>query len=79
MACEVRPGKFEVALNTKGQTHQNVMELVEALLRQNGAIECGIMAYFSIGLGESSAELGSDPSPELKRHGAISLKASTDI
>jgi hypothetical protein len=79
MACEVRPGKFEVALNTNGQTHQSVIEVVEALLRQNGAIECGIMAYFSIGLGESSAELGSDPNAELKRHGAISLKTTSDV
>jgi hypothetical protein len=67
---------MEVALNTQGQTRQSVIEVVEALLRLNGAIECGIMAYFSIGLGEGSAELGSDPGPELKKHGVISLKTT---
>lgn len=77
MACGVpRPVKMEVALNTQGQTRQSVIEVVEALLRLNGAIECGIMAYFSIGLGEGSAELGSDPGPELKKHGVISLKTT---
>jgi hypothetical protein len=79
MACGVeRPVKMEVALNTNGQTSQSVHEVVEALLRMNGVIECGIMAYFSIGLGEGSAELGADPGPELKRHGVISLKTTRD-
>jgi hypothetical protein len=67
---------MEVALNTQGQTRENVIAVVEALLRQNGAIECGIMAFFSIGLGEGSAELGSDPGPELRKHGVISLKTT---
>lgn len=77
MACGVpHPVKMEVALNTQGQTRQSVIEVVESLLRMNGIIECGIMAYFSIGLGEGSAELGSDPGPELKKHGVISLKTT---
>lgn len=77
MACGVpRPVKMEVALNTNGQTRQQVIEVVDALLRLNGAIECGIMAYFSVGLGEGSGELGSDPGSELRKLGVMSLKTT---
>jgi hypothetical protein len=49
MACGTgRPVKFEVALDTKGQTREKVQAIVESLLRQNNAIECGIMAAFSV-------------------------------
>ncbi len=78
MACTVRRAvDVEVALDTKGQTREKVFELVDAILRQNGAIECGIMAFLSVGLGDHSArELGSAPSAELKKHGVTSLKTT---
>jgi hypothetical protein len=78
MPCGVPSAvKMEVALNTEGQTRESVIEIVDQLLRMNGTIECGIMAYFSIGLGDGSAQLGSDPGPELKRLGVMSLKTTT--
>lgn len=78
MACGTgRPVKVEVSLETKDQTHEKVMAAIDALLRQNGAIECGIMGHFSFSLGESSArKLDSDPGPELKKHGVTSLKTT---
>ena len=79
MACAVHPVKMEVALNTKDQTRQSVIAVVEALLRQHGVVECGIMGFLSIGLGEGSErELGSDPGVELKKHGVISLRTTGD-
>lgn len=78
MACTVRrPVQVEVAVNTEGQTREKVIELVDALLRQNGAIECGIMGFFSIALGgDSSGKLGSDPGPDLKKLGVTSLRTA---
>ena len=78
MACTVRhPVQLEVSLDTKGQTREKVYELVDALLRQHGIIECGIMGYFSLALGKGSDEkLGTEPGPELKKHGAIALRAA---
>jgi hypothetical protein len=78
MACEIqRTVKVEASLDTKHQTHEKVMQAIDALLRQNGAIECGIMGHFSFTLGPSPEQkLGSDPGPELKKHGVTSLKTS---
>jgi hypothetical protein len=69
------PVRFSVSLDTKDQTHEKVMAVVDALLRENLAIECGIMAEFSFELGRASNEqAGSEVAPELKRNGVISLK-----
>ena len=71
-----RPGpvRFDVALETKDQTHEKVMAIFDRLLRENLAIECGIMAQFSFSLGRDSGEqVGSEVSPELKRDGVISV------
>jgi len=78
MSCgKVRSARVEVSLHTHEQTREKVHALVDALLRENGAIECGIMGYFSFALGEgSNHELGSDPGPELKKHGVISVKTT---
>ncbi len=76
MGCEVlHAAKAEVTIDTKHQTREKVHELVDELLRANGAIECGIMAYFSFALGEvPNLAGGSAPSVELKKHGVISVK-----
>lgn len=78
MACGVvRPTKVEVSLETKNQTREKVLAIVETLLRENGAIECGIMAHFSMTLGEGSErKVGSDPGPELKKLGVTSVKST---
>jgi hypothetical protein len=78
MACTVkRPVQLEVSLETKGQTRDKVAAIVDALLRQNGVIECGIMGYISIALGKGSDEkLGTDPGPELKKDGVISVRTT---
>jgi hypothetical protein len=71
MACTVkRPVKLEVSLETKNQTREKVHEIVDALLRENGVIECGIMGAFSMTLREASP----DPAPELKKQGVTSVK-----
>ncbi len=71
--CTVkRPERFEVALNTNGQTREKIHEIVDAILRQNASfIECGLMAYLSF---EMSAASGANPSPDLANLGVISLK-----
>jgi hypothetical protein len=71
-----RPGpvRFEVSLDTKDQTHEKVMAIMNALLRENLAIECGIMAQFSFELGRNSGEqVGSEVAPDLKKNGVISM------
>jgi hypothetical protein len=77
MACTVPSVRVEVSLDTHQQTREKVLAIVDALLRENGAIECGIMGAFSLALGEkSSRELGTLPGPELKRLGVTSLKTT---
>jgi hypothetical protein len=78
MACgTVRHATVEVALDTKDQTHEKVREIVDAILRQNSAIECGIMGAFSISFAESSGRVQeSTPSAELKKLGVVSLKTT---
>ena len=77
MACLVQPGKFEVSLETKNQTREKVLAAVDAILRQNGAIECGLLGAFSVSLGEGSERKGgSAPGPELTKHGVTSLKTT---
>jgi hypothetical protein len=72
MACGTpgRPVKFEVALDTKGQTREKVQAIVESLLRQNNAIECGIMAAFSVTFSESADV---EETPEMKKAGVRSM------
>ena len=80
MACSVGPRHsvgVEVTLDTRGQTREKVLAAVDAILRQNGLIECGIMGFLSMRLGEGSAqELGSEPDPELKKHGVVLVKTT---
>jgi hypothetical protein len=75
MACSVpRPVEIGVFVDTKNQTHEQVLAIVDSILRANGAIECGIMAHFSITLGKrSEPRPESDPSPDLKKLGVTSL------
>ena len=71
MACGTgRPVKFEVALDTKGQTRDKVQAIVESLLRQNNAIECGIMANFSVTFSECA---GVEETPDMKKLGVLSV------
>jgi hypothetical protein len=65
-----RPVRFEVAIDTKGQTHEKVHAIVDALLRQNNAIECGIMAGFSLVFSETA---GVQETPEMKQLGVLSV------
>jgi hypothetical protein len=77
MACGVvRPVEIEVSLDTKNQTRENVIAIVERILNANGAIECGLMGHFTVALGASSERppAGGDPGPELKKLGVTSLK-----
>jgi hypothetical protein len=78
MACSVkRPVTLEVSLATENQTREKIFAAIDALLRENGAIECGIMAAFSMSLGEGSKQkVGSAPGPELTKLGVTSLKTT---
>jgi len=78
MACTVkRPVTLEVSLETKNQTREKVFAAIDALLRENGAIECGLLGAFSIHLSESSEHRGgSAPAPELAKLGVTSLKTT---
>jgi hypothetical protein len=75
MACGVvRAVNIEVALDTKDQTSDKVHKIVEALLRQNNVIECGIMARFSMTFAENpGGEQPMEASTELKKLGVASL------
>lgn len=71
MACGTpTPVRIEAALETKGQTRQQVIDIVDAILRQNNAIECGIMAYLSVELNASARQ---EPAADLKKLGVLSL------
>ena len=79
MACTVphRAVEIEVALDTKDQTRERVKEIVEAILARNNAIECGIMGYFSIRLGEAADHKHlHDPGEELKGKGVRAIKTT---
>jgi hypothetical protein len=78
MACGTgRPVEFEVTLDTKGQTREKVQKIVEALLIRNNAVECGIMARFSMSFADSSTPMReSVPGSELEKLGVVSLKTS---
>ena len=72
MACTPPVVRYDVSLDTKDQTREKIHEAIDALLRQNGAFECGIMAYFSFTLGEA-AKTETHPAPELKKQGVTSV------
>lgn len=76
MACTVvRNVDVDVALDTEGQTREKVMALVDEILRQNNAIECGIMARFAISLrNRSEEEVVSGPGAELAKLGVTYVK-----
>ena len=78
MGCEVvRPGTVEFTVDTKQQTHDQVMELLETVMRQYAIIECGIMARFSITLGDGAAGIRDvTPSAELKRLGVVAMNST---
>ncbi len=78
MTCQVaHSGSVEVALDVKDQTRAKVTEIVEAILRQNNAFECGIMARFSMTFAEGPGRMQEmAPSPELKKLGVVSLTSS---
>jgi hypothetical protein len=79
MACTKRPTALEVSLDTKNQTPEKIHAAIDALLKANGAIECGLLAFLSMRLGEGSEQKGgSAPSPELAKAGVTSLKTTTD-
>ena len=48
MACVVRADKAEIKIDKKNQTHDKIHELLDQLLRENGAVECGIMGALTI-------------------------------
>ena len=75
MACGTpRPVRVEAALDTKGQTRQQVIDIVDAILRQNNAIECGIMAHLALELKPSGNH---EPGAELKKLGVVSLETTS--
>jgi hypothetical protein len=75
MACgKPTPVRIEAALDIKGQTRQQVIDIVDAILRQNNAIECGIMAYLSV---ELNAGAQHEPNADLKKLGVVSLDTTT--
>jgi hypothetical protein len=44
MACgKVGTGKLQFKLDTKNQTREKIHEMLDQLLRENNAIECGLM------------------------------------
>jgi hypothetical protein len=77
MACTKPAGatgvRIEAALDTRGQTRQQVIDIVDALLRQNGAIECGIMAYLAMELRPPEQSPSSD---DLQKLGVLSLQTT---
>lgn len=76
MACTVeRAMTIDIALDTKGQTRKHVEDIVEAILRQNNAIECGIMARLTMELNPSTQR---EPTAELKKLGVLSVDKTTD-
>lgn len=78
MGCEVvRPGTVEFTLDTSHQTHDQVVELINKVMAQYAIIECGIMARFSITLGDGAAGIKEmTPSAELKKLGVISMNST---
>jgi hypothetical protein len=48
MACSVHFDTVELKIDKKNQTREKVHEMVDQLLRENGAIECGIMAALTV-------------------------------
>ena len=48
MACTVRRETMELKIDPKHQTREKVHELLDQLLRENGAIECGIMGALTV-------------------------------
>ncbi len=74
MACgKPTPVRVEAALETRGQTRQQVIDIVDAILRQNNAIECGIMAYLALELKPSADR---EPGADLKKLGVVSLETT---
>jgi hypothetical protein len=78
MACGVvRPGTVEFTVDTSQQTHDQVIELINKVMAQYAIIECGIMARFSITLGEGADGIREvTPSAELKKLGVISMNST---
>jgi hypothetical protein len=76
MACSVpTPVEIEVSLNTANQTREQVIAIVERILGANGAMECGIMARFSVTLANRSERTqDTNPGPELAKLGVTSLE-----
>jgi hypothetical protein len=75
MACDVRPVEISASLDTRNQTHEQVIALVEHIFRVNGVIECGLMGHVSFTFGQNLEKpAGGDPGPELKKLGVTSLK-----
>ncbi|MGB8769736.1 MAG: hypothetical protein WCC92_08980 [Candidatus Korobacteraceae bacterium] len=48
MACTVVRERVELKIEAKHQTREKVHEMLDQLLRENGAIECGIMAGLTV-------------------------------
>ena len=71
MACTVPVEKFaEVVMDTHGQTREQVHAVLDRLLNQAAAIECGIMGFLSFRLGgDLSDERGTDGVVSVKTHG----------
>lgn len=78
MGCEVvRPGTIEFTVDTKQQTHDQVMALIETVMRQYAIVECGIMARFSITLAAGASGIEEvTPSTELKKLGVVSMNST---
>jgi hypothetical protein len=81
MGCEVvHPGTIEFTVDTKQQTHDQVMSLIETVMRQYAIVECGIMARFSITLGDGAAAIQEvTPSAELKKLGVVSMNSTAAV
>ena len=48
MACTVVQDRVELKIDTKNQTREKVHEMLDKLLRDNGAIECGVMHQLTV-------------------------------
>jgi hypothetical protein len=48
MACTVRREKVELRLEAKNQSREKVHEMLDQLLRENGAIECGLLGALTV-------------------------------
>jgi hypothetical protein len=48
MACTVRRETVELKIDVKNQTREKVHEMLDQLLRENGAIECGLMGGMTV-------------------------------